>query len=163
MKHDARTIQRFWSKVDRTGGEHACWLWTAGLFDTGYGAFNLDHQNIGAHRFAWEVDHDRRLPDGFMVLHSCDIRACVNPKHLVVGTQLDNMRDKCRKGRQARGARQGSAVLTEAKVSAICSLLNAGVSQREIARRHRVSQTTIGGINRGIIWGWFTRRGRVAA
>jgi hypothetical protein len=69
-----------------------------------------------AHRVAWELAHGQTLaPDGY-VLHTCDVRACVNPAHLVRGTQKDNIRDAVRKGRH-RGGRIRFASIPSARVS----------------------------------------------
>lgn len=86
---------RFWSHVDRTGD---CWLWKGALGGTAYGAYAIDGTHYAAHRIA-VVLSGRTLEDGQVVLHSCDNRLCVNPNHLTVGTQRDNVRDAVAKGR----------------------------------------------------------------
>lgn len=88
---------RFWDKVAIDRG---CWLWTAGTRH-GYGAISEGGRGspmIMAHRFSWEF-HFGPIPDGLGVLHKCDNPPCVNPAHLFLGTQGDNMRDKAVKGR----------------------------------------------------------------
>jgi hypothetical protein len=97
---------RFWEKVDKPGGADACWLWTGTPDVNGYGKlWWFDHTNKGkfAHRISWEL-HNGPIPDGLFVLHSCDNPPCVNPKHLFLGTQLDNMRDMVAKGRDRNPA-----------------------------------------------------------
>lgn len=96
-------LQRFWSNVERT---ETCWLWRGAIAGGGYGAFmtrRLDRsrQYWPAHRFAYTVTHGP-IPEGLFVLHSCDVRACVNPDHLRVGTQLDNIHDAIARGRWKR-------------------------------------------------------------
>jgi hypothetical protein len=93
-------VIRFWPKVDRSGGPDACWLWTAGAQGSGYGQFYPSKgRPTGAHRFSWELANGRPIPPGMHVMHSCDVRLCVNPAHLSIGTAADNNQDKSRKGR----------------------------------------------------------------
>lgn len=96
-------LDRFWSRVTVAGPDD-CWLWTGLLNNQGYGRFTLDYgpgsksTRVLAHRFAYEITtaQDAR---GWVVLHSCDTPRCVNPAHLSLGTQSDNMRDARDKGR----------------------------------------------------------------
>lgn len=78
-----------------------CWLWTGALIGGGYGAFFTDHQ-WKAHRFSYQI-HKGDIPDHLMVRHTCDQASCVNPDHLFLGTHQDNMDDKVRRNRQAKG------------------------------------------------------------
>ena len=96
---------RFWAKVAKT--EDGCWNWIASKRHKGYGAFCY-HREDGtlvqgrAHRYSWEI-HNGDIPDGMFVLHSCDNPACVNPDHLFLGTNQDNVDDMMRKGRHVAG------------------------------------------------------------
>jgi len=88
--------ERFWAKVDRTDD---CWLWTACRTTHGYGQFRPERsRGAQAHRVAWELTNGP-IPAGMLVLHRCDNPPCVNPAHLFLGTQSDNMRDMYAKGR----------------------------------------------------------------
>lgn len=125
------TINRFWQKVNKTDN---CWLWTASKRHKGYGAFVWadDEGRIiqgRAHRFAWIILVGA-IPRGMMVLHKCDNPACVNPAHLFLGTNQDNVNDMMRKGRHVnggtyrpgnyeRGERHRNAKLTTVQVLAI--------------------------------------------
>ena len=87
---------RFLKFVNKTSN---CWLWTGGIFKCGYGKFRgPTGKTIYAHRFSYEI-HKGEIPKDKWVLHTCDIRLCVNPWHLWLGTRLENMQDASKKGR----------------------------------------------------------------
>ncbi len=92
-----RTIQeRFESKYVKAPS--GCWLWQACKDSDGYGYLQVAGKSLGAHRVSWKLINGS-VPEGLYVLHSCDTPSCVNPDHLFVGTNTDNMRDKVKKGR----------------------------------------------------------------
>lgn len=96
-RHDHARL--FWAKVQKTD---TCWLWTGGIDRRiGYGQVSLFGRSVKAHRYAW-VLHRGPIPDGLFVCHTCDVRHCVNPAHLWLGTNLENMRDAQAKGRLRR-------------------------------------------------------------
>lgn len=86
----------FWKKVDKSG---ECWEWTGCKDRNGYGWKCFMNKKLYAHRVSWELAHGREIPEGLVVAHHCDNPACVNPDHLFLGTQGDNVRDCWRKGR----------------------------------------------------------------
>lgn len=96
MKRKTTPAQdRFFAKVDKTD---TCWLWTASTRGHGYGQFWDGERHTDAHRFSYKF-HKGEIPKGQVVMHLCDIAACVNPAHLELGTQRDNLRDMYAKGR----------------------------------------------------------------
>lgn len=110
-----KSIQEsFWAKVDRSGD---CWTRGASR-KNGYSLFRINHQTFYAHRIAWEFTHGR-IPSGLHVCHHCDNPACVNPDHLFLGTQRDNMQDCAKKNRTTQGGRNSRAKLTSDQVLAI--------------------------------------------
>ena len=131
--------------------EAGCWLWTAYVSTAGYGTIQIDARNhILAHRASWEI-HRGAIPDGMRVCHKCDVRCCVNPSHLFLGTQSDNIRDAVQKGRFTgpRGERQWLAKLAIETVREIKLSKEAG---RALAKRIGVSFSTISDIRRGRTW-----------
>ena len=91
---------RFWPKIVRRGPDE-CWEWQAAKSTRGYGKLGAPGTDAGceyAHRVSWEL-HNGPIPDGMHVLHHCDNRICVNPQHLFLGTNLDNILDMRAKGR----------------------------------------------------------------
>lgn len=95
---------RFWNKVDKET-ESGCWEWV-GSTRNGYGCIRPIGVTKYSHRVSWEL-HNGPIPDGLWVLHKCDNRKCVNPDHLFLGTNQDNVNDKMSKGRGPVGARNG--------------------------------------------------------
>lgn len=144
--------ERFWSKVDRRGPDE-CWEWTAGKNPTGYGAFHPQkNSTIGAHRWALGEKIGRALRSDEFACHRCDNPPCVNPAHLFVGTHVQNMADMRGKGRSSRGARRPNARLDHATVRSIRELAARGVPSRDLASKHRVSESAICMIIRGQRW-----------
>lgn len=141
--------ERFWEKVERRGPQD-CWPWKASTFRTGYGKFTVRGKAEGAHRVAYHL-RKGMIAVGLQVCHRCDNRLCVNPAHLFLGTAADNMADRDRKGRNARGAHHPSAKLRE-HVSGVLELAAQGVSYRAIARQFGVSHSAIGQVVRRETW-----------
>lgn len=81
--------------VERTG---TCWLWIGSLRNNGYGRVTMGNRSLAAHRVSYEY-HVGPIPDGMNVLHSCDVRNCVNPAHLRLGTNRENTADMISRGR----------------------------------------------------------------
>lgn len=160
---------RFWRRVDTSGPVPAhrpelgpCWIWTgkrrtaAGF---GYGVMaKLDgtHGEHRAHRYSWEMANGP-VPAGRFVLHACDVPECVNPAHLFVGTQLDNMRDMDAKNRRVNpsprlGEANNRARLTADKVVEIREAFAAGQTQEEIGKRYGFKQSHISNVVLGQVW-----------
>jgi hypothetical protein len=96
---------RFWKKVGKAAPD-SCWIWNGGYFRNGYGAFVLTSKKIlRAHRMAYELVFGE-IEEGAVIRHTCDNPKCVNPKHLLSGTQKDNMDDKTARGRGMKGRKR---------------------------------------------------------
>jgi hypothetical protein len=143
-------IEAFWSKVDRTGGDDACWEWMASKKADGYGWFRWERGMRLAHRVACHLTYGD-IPDGLHVCHACDNPACCNPAHLWLGTNAENVKDKMRKGRHKNGDQRGEkhsrAKLTWSQVREIRRRYAAGgIMQKELAKEFNVGHAAISDI-----------------
>ncbi len=167
--------ERFWEKVDKLGQiqghvQHLgrCWNWLGALTPKGYPNMGIDGKYKGGHRLSWEI-HNGQIPDGLCVMHLCDNPRCVNPSHLKLGTQKDNMRDAARKKRMGkctgekhrsvtcpesvcRGERFKSAKLTEDAVRQARFLSSQGMRGATIATMFGVSNSVMNKAINGKLW-----------
>lgn len=144
--------ERFMKYVQRPSNPDDCWEWTGAKRD-GYGLFGIDYKMYGAHRISYALFVDM-IPDGMEVCHSCDNRACVNPSHLWIGTNQDNVKDRNNKNRQSKGEKVGTHKLTEQEIRRIRELIEQGYTNIEIAGMFKVSQVTISQIKVCKTWKW---------
>lgn len=144
---------RFFEKVRIPADPDACHIWIGAIDPkSGYGAFGVsDGHTVAAHRWAYEQAYGPIL-DGLWVLHSCDNRPCVNPRHLFPGNHATNMDDMVMKGRNVRGARSHLAKLTDAAVLDIRRRASLGVSRVQLGQEYAVSPRTIGVVVRRESW-----------
>lgn len=152
---------RFMAKVHKTEN---CWEWTGVKTPEGYGVLSIGgrgrSRNVVASRLSFQL-FKGEIPAGLNVCHKCDNRGCVNPEHLFVGTQLDNIRDMIRKGRSnytgalnpRKGEAHGMSKLTEADVREIRSTYKRYVVTRPmLAKKFGVSRDIIGSVLCWEIW-----------
>lgn len=144
--------ERFWSKVDRSGGPDACWPWIAGRFPSGYGVFQDRGRSLRSHRVAWSLTNGP-IPDGAVIRHHCDNPPCCNPAHLEPGSVQENAADRVARNRQPGGELAPRAKLTRASVIEIRLRYDGrrGILTA-LAREYGVSRTTITRIVTGRLW-----------
>jgi hypothetical protein len=139
------TWDEYFSPRTEHGGD--CILWTGGLDGAGYGIINVwfARHHTRAHRVSYMLAYGDFDPK-FKVLHRCDVRNCVNPEHLWIGTQIDNIADMVAKGRQRSGGARGEdnhyAKLTEDEVLRMRTMRGLRLSYQKIARHFGVSTMT---------------------
>lgn len=135
-------------------GASDCWYWTGSVDALGYGRFAALGENK-AHRASYRL-FNGPIPAGMSVMHKCDTRCCVNPEHLTLGTQADNVRDMVQKGRGKTvplpGERNPMAKLTAEKVSEIRRRVSAGETQKAMCAEFGVSPMTVSRAVRGETW-----------
>lgn len=150
---------RFWSKVDKTPGlgpNGDCWEWTRHRTE-GYGSFEIKGIQYRSHRIAYSLGNGIKIQDltkEQLVCHTCDNPPCCNPKHLFLGTNLDNVSDMVTKGRHNKGASVNTAKLTEDEVISILKSYYYGDSPREIHSNYglKTNLKSVERICRGIYW-----------
>ena len=150
--------ERFWEKVDKSSGDDGCWLWTGAVNRCGYGRVGRGNKYGGAamaHRVAYQLV-EGPIGDGLFVCHSCDNPPCVNPAHLFLGTNQDNMDDMVRKGRSPRkdnsGENNPSAKLTNCEVATIKRRLLNGEKVNVVAADYGVVPRLVSDIKVGRNW-----------
>lgn len=168
QRSDEVVLKSLLSKIDRIPIS-GCWLWTSSIMANGYGQIGYKGKNAYAHRVSW-ILHNGPIDNGEFVLHRCDVRCCVNPSHLFLGSSKDNMRDMISKGRQNfnwkkgkppnnKGKRSsiarekhGMAKLTENDVAEIRRRYSLGETQKSLGVEYGVIQPHISRIVRNENW-----------
>lgn len=146
MKISAK--DRFLKNVKLT---QSCWIWSASKNNSGYGQFWYEQKMQTAHRVSYKL-FISEIPKGKCVLHRCDNPGCVNPKHLWLGSQLDNIQDRFEKGRSSSGENHTSKHTLQ-DVNQIRDLYNRGIyTIKTLAEKYMVSVSNISKIINNQIW-----------
>jgi len=142
-------VERFKNKIVMSSD--GCWRWTGSSTTDGYGQLSINHIPRLAHRISYAIHH-KVDPGSMRVCHTCDHPWCVNPGHLELGTQGDNLRDMHNKGRAALGEKHGRAKLTGPQVVMIREALRDGASCVPLAKQFHVSSALILAIKKRLVW-----------
>lgn len=144
-------LVRFWSQIEKT---KTCWLWIGSTDGDGYGVIGANGKVVKVHRLSYEI-HFGEIPNGVDILHECDVRNCVKPKHLFQGNNAINVADRVAKGRSAtgimvtrnrispRGVGHYEAKLTDRSVLMAREQHSKGESFAQIAKKLNVNRSTI--------------------
>ena len=142
---------RFWSFVKKGRG---CWIWTGTHTVYGYGVLSYGNSGeVKAHRLSWMINRGP-IPAGSCVLHKCDVRDCVRPSHLWLGTRSENTLDMFAKGRNAvpLGSKNGMSKLTENDIPGIRYARLCGETYAAIGMKYGVTGSMIRRIITGLAW-----------
>jgi hypothetical protein len=157
--------ERFWAKVKKEGCPSVydltpCWLWNASVHTNGYGKFSAGLGKNGgwenAHRVSYRLTKGE-IPEGLVVRHKCDVRLCVNPDHLELGTKSDNAQDMMKRGRNRYinhpkpGETNPMSKLSDAQRSEIRDQLRAGAVRRILAQTYGVCRQTIDNLAKDLL------------
>jgi hypothetical protein len=152
----AKTLKMFWERVVTSDDPNICWKWTGAKKPKGYGSLCVREAGVfsthAAHRLSYLI-HTGQPPEKLHVLHRCDNPECTNPKHLFLGTNLDNNRDMNSKGRAVyvRGEASGKTTLTESQAQYI--LDNKGkMLSTSLAKQFNITRWTVQNIWAGRAW-----------
>jgi hypothetical protein len=124
---DALTVEQRFEQKFEVCKETGCWNWTACINKGGYGKVAHKFKNITSHRASYDI-YNGPIPKSMHVLHKCDNRKCVNPEHLFLGTNAENVADKMQKGRHNVIPKK----MTRKRLEDMYTLRAAGATQKEI-------------------------------
>lgn len=139
-------IEKFLKKLPNTLTENYCWEWQGIKDKQNYGILHHNRKNLKAHRISYEIYYSEPLGELYC-LHKCDNPSCVNPNHLFSGTNLDNMRDKVKKGRcftgNQKGEKNGSSKLKDKDVIDIRYLYSKGITKKQLAKKYNIHEINV--------------------
>lgn len=154
-----KTKTKFFKRINKSD---SCWFWV-GAIDTSpsnhYGLFSIKEGcRVRAHRFSYLI-HKGNIPDGQVVRHTCDVQHCVNPDHLILGSQRENVLDAKERGRLLTGSSNSSKKknnkLTKELVLEIRLRYSAEKkSHQKLADEYGVTRSVMSHVLRGDIWSW---------
>lgn len=135
-----KAMKKFSRLIDKQN--NGCWVWAGNHNSDGYGRFGAGGAVDKAHRQAWRLFRGE-IPAGSMVLHTCDVKDCVNPAHLYIGNHQMNMQDKAARGRDKRRK------LSNDQVGEALLMMEAGASLKDLAIAYRVHPSLMSKIRSG--------------
>lgn len=149
---DLRKTPKTWFDSRHSPGSNGCWIWKGAPAKSGYGV--MYHKDMGgsmlAHRASYTL-HKGPIPEGMLVCHTCDVRTCVNPAHLFLGTHKDNTQDKIAKGRDwVRDHRLSIAKLSEQQALEI--ILDTKSTIRALGKKYNLAYSSVQKIRKRVTW-----------
>lgn len=138
MAFSSEQISNFWSGVKKT---NKCWLWQRCVNSSGYGYIKINRRGLSSHRVSFAITHGR-MPTG-VLRHTCDVRRCVRPSHLIDGSTLENVADMIARGRARFNHSNRPRKLSDRDLIRIHKFARAGQTTRQISRKLKVSQPLI--------------------
>lgn len=140
---------RFWEKIQKSDD---CWIWTSGKDLDGYGLFQLEsRRTVRAHRLMYQIT-EGPIPDGNVIMHSCDNPPCVNPGHLAAVHELVNIADRDTKGRTSQKSRHYAAKVSQEQVDQLRQRVFAGEKIYRIHSEYGISYSQAKSIAAGRTW-----------
>ena len=145
----------FWTHVNKTS---SCWLWTGATNSVNYGMFYVRKRRVLAHRYSLEIN-GKKLTSKDVVAHKCDNSLCVNPDHLFIGTQADNLADMRKKGRGSfdglkygRGKRGETNANHKLTSEQVIEIRKSTEKVGKLAKKLGVSHSVVSNIRNGKTW-----------
>lgn len=126
--------------------ETECWIWTGQLDQTGYGVLKYHQKAYKAHRAMWAL-RNGPIPEGKYACHKCDTPACINPEHIFIGTQGDNMKDAKRKGRTRANRGRSDDEIRMAK-----AMVRGGMPRSKVAKHFGIDTGSMTRIMQGVLY-----------
>jgi DNA-binding XRE family transcriptional regulator len=155
MKLDQKAHRRFMESFVSDDPEK-CWEWTGTKNNAGYPLFSYKGRMISALKILFEMYHNRSIPKGWIVTHTCRKVDCMNPEHVYITTRSELTTDLYAKGllkpASQKGAKNPNAKLTEAQVREIREKKRQGITHMELAKEYGVTKTTISMIHNKKLW-----------
>ena len=147
-----KAIVRMMSKVEKNRGPKGdCWNFTGVKTHFGYGKIKINKKMTMTHRFSWEIHNSKKIPEGFFALHKCDNPSCINPDHITIGTQKDNMQHRADRNRQnmPNGESHHLSKITSRK---ILKIYNSELPAKELSKKYNIEISYIYRIKRREVW-----------
>lgn len=150
-KCGCKVCERFWPKVQKVAPQD-CWLWIGANNKKGYGNFWDGQKQVKPHRFIYRHIMGNEIPEGYVVMHTCDRPGCVQPEHLRCGTSTDNNKDMGSKGRNSLQRHMRGPNGRKLTREAIIIIRQSPLTSKELAQLFNVHWATIHKTRKGKIW-----------